>query len=80
VSIIARFGTALRDRDWGTAVIDIVVVAIGILMALGVDNWRLDRESREKEDAILMRTHHQVAQIETEIAEVSERVMQNLHM
>lgn len=78
MSIIAHFGTAIRERDWGTAIVDVLVVAIGILMALGVDSWRLDRESLAKEEAILTRAHHQIVQVENELSEVSETAIQSL--
>jgi hypothetical protein len=64
MSIISRFGTAVRDRDWGTAVIDVIVVAIGILMALAVDNWNTEREYGAREIQILRRVHEQVHNVE----------------
>ena len=46
--ITSRFWNAVRTRDWSTAAMDIGVVAVGILMALAVDEWRSDREAAEE--------------------------------
>lgn len=60
MSISSKFWGAIKSRDWGAAIIEIGIVAIGILMALAVENWRVERENYEKERAILSRTHEQV--------------------
>lgn len=57
MSITSRFWSAIRNRDWGTAAIDVGVVALGILMALAVDEWRSDREADQKERKYLLRMH-----------------------
>ena len=60
VSITRRFWTAVRNRDWGTAVLDVGVVAIGILMALAVDEWRTEQAALEREEEILTNLHEDI--------------------
>lgn len=55
--IISRFWNSIRNKDWSTAAIDVGVVAVGILMALAVDEWRSDREADEEELEYLQRMH-----------------------
>jgi hypothetical protein len=47
MSINSRIWSAIRARDWGAAVTDIGVVAVGILMALAVDNWHTEQQSKD---------------------------------
>ena len=45
MSIFSRLPKSLRQRDWTAAIIDVVVVVIGILMALALDDWYKKREA-----------------------------------
>ena len=45
MSIYSRLPESIRQRDWMAAIIDIVVVVIGILMALALDDWYTKREA-----------------------------------
>jgi len=45
MSIYSRLPKSIRQRDWMAAIIDIVVVVIGILMALALDDWYTKREA-----------------------------------
>jgi hypothetical protein len=38
----------LRERDWLSAAIELVIVVVGILVALQVGNWNQDRADRER--------------------------------
>jgi hypothetical protein len=60
MNMISRLLWSIRNRDWGSAMIEIFVVAVGILMALAVDNWRTQLEESKKEHEILKRAHQQV--------------------
>lgn len=53
MSITSRIGKSLRKRDWGASVIDVIVVAIGILMALAFDQYFTERNERETEQQLL---------------------------
>ena len=65
MSISTRFWRSIRRRDWGAAIIDVGVVAIGILMALAVDDWRSDQERDVRAEETLHRAHEQVAFIQS---------------
>ncbi len=46
--ILARFGSAVRSHDWFTALIELVLLVLGIFFGFQLDRWndeRLDRES-----------------------------------
>ena len=66
MSIVTGLSVAVRNRDWGAALIDIGIVAIGILMALAVDNWREDREVRLRELHLIKEARAEASQIATE--------------
>jgi hypothetical protein len=53
MSITSQIGKSLRNRDWGAAAIDVGVVAIGILMALTVDQLFTERQERATEKQLL---------------------------
>ena len=46
--ILAKFGRAVRSHDWFTALIELVLLVMGIFLGFQLDRWndeRLDRES-----------------------------------
>lgn len=47
---ISKLGTRLRTHDWTAAVIELVIVVVGILIALEVSNWNQDRVDRARAD------------------------------
>lgn len=49
--ILARFGGAVRSHNWFTALIELVLLVIGIFFGFQLDRWndqRLDRESADE--------------------------------
>lgn len=49
--IIARLGRAVRSHDWFTALIELVLLVVGIFFGFQLDRWndeRLDRESADE--------------------------------
>lgn len=46
--IFKRFAEALRRHDWFQVVLELVIVVVGILIALQVDNWNEERKAREQ--------------------------------
>lgn len=49
--ILAKFGRAVRSHDWFTALIELVLLVIGIFFGFQLDRWndeRLDRESADE--------------------------------
>ena len=55
--MIRRFVVALRQQDWLTVFIELVVVVLGIFLALQADSWNDARLDREKEADYLVRIH-----------------------
>ncbi|WP_159015601.1 hypothetical protein [Cognatiluteimonas profundi] len=53
----ARLVQRLRDHDWTAAVIELVIVIAGILIALQVSNFNQDRIDRARGDVYLRRIH-----------------------
>ena len=49
----ARLARRLRDHDWMAAVIELVIVIAGILIALQVSNWNQERSDRARGDVYL---------------------------
>jgi Tfp pilus assembly protein PilE len=41
----------------GTAIAEIAIIIVGVLLAFQVENWRVDRDTREQEAAQLMALH-----------------------
>ena len=44
----AKLIRRLRDHDWLAALIELVIVAAGILLALQVSNWNQERQDRDR--------------------------------
>lgn len=53
--ILRTLATSLKQRDWGGAFIDVLIVVIGILLALQADDWVSERNDRAAETAALQR-------------------------
>jgi hypothetical protein len=47
----------LREHDWLAALIELVIVAVGILLALQVSNWNQNREDRNRGERYAQRLH-----------------------
>jgi hypothetical protein len=60
--IFSRIGTAFRKQDWFVALIEIMVLVVGIMIGLQVDDWVQQRRDLEDEQRFLERLH---ADIET---------------
>ena len=52
---IARLSGALKRQDWAAVAIELVVVVIGVLVALEVNQWAEYRQTRSLEHAYLVR-------------------------
>ena len=53
----AKLVRRLRDHDWLAALIELVIVAVGILLALQVNNWNQDRVDRNRGERFARRLH-----------------------
>ena len=52
-----RWLVRLRRHNWTASIIELVIVALGILLALQVTNWNQDRLDRARGDRYLLRIH-----------------------
>jgi hypothetical protein len=43
-----KFVARLRRHDWMAAIIELVIVVVGILLALQVSNWNQDRQDHAR--------------------------------
>jgi hypothetical protein len=53
----AKLIKRLREHDWMAALIELVIVAVGILLALQVSNWNQDRVDRNRGERYAGRLH-----------------------
>jgi hypothetical protein len=51
--MIRRFLYSLRDKQSGILVLELFVLVLGILLALGIDEWRQERDARAAEQEYL---------------------------
>ena len=58
--ILKRIATHIRQQDWFTVVVELLVVVVGLLLAFQVDRWREFREDRELEVTYIDRLIHDV--------------------
>ena len=66
-----RISKALARQDWAAVAIELVVVVVGILIALGVGQWAEQRSERQRERLSLERLHDDL-QIEYAVATSAE--------
>ena len=53
--LLRRLGEAIRQQNWFTVVIEILVVVVGIFLGLQVDDWNNERKDRILEQRYLER-------------------------
>ena len=53
--ILQRIALGLRKHDWGMVLIEVLIVVVGILIGLQVDDWNEARKDRLDEQASLVR-------------------------
>jgi hypothetical protein len=46
--ILQRFSTALRNLDWVTVSVELLIVILGVVLGLQVNNWNQARNDRER--------------------------------
>ena len=56
-----RWLARLRRHNWTASIIELVIVALGILLALQVTNWNQDRLDRARSDRYLQRIHSELS-------------------
>ena len=55
-----RWLARLRRHNWTASIIELVIVALGILLALQVTNWNQDRLDRNRGERYLQRIHSEL--------------------
>jgi len=51
--IFRRLATSIRDQDWGTVTLEIVIVVLGVFIGIQVSNWNDERTAEERERLLL---------------------------
>ena len=54
---LVKLSARLRAHDWTAALIELIIVILGILIALQVSNWNQDRLDRVRADSYYRRIH-----------------------
>ena len=55
--IFRRLATGLKNRDWGTIVLEVLILVVGIFIGLQVDDWNQARKDRSDIAIYLERIH-----------------------
>ncbi|MEJ2127431.1 MAG: hypothetical protein P8X81_01140 [Woeseiaceae bacterium] len=71
--IIGRIANALKRQDWSTFLVEILIVVIGILIGLQVDDWVTARQDRQDERQFLERLHADILQADEQNARLRDR-------
>ena len=50
-----------RDIDWANHAVELALVIVGILIALGIDNWHTEQQERRSEFRVLGQLHQDLA-------------------
>ena len=67
--IIKRIADALREQNWFTVIIELVIVVAGILIAVQIDSWNEGRKNNQLEVQYVAEL---IEDIEADLVEVSE--------
>jgi hypothetical protein len=70
--ILQRIAQSLFKRDWGTVIVEILIVVVGIFIGLQVDDWNQARKDRIDEGVFLISLHDDVLRAD----ELSRRLRQ----
>jgi hypothetical protein len=57
---LLKLTARLRAHDWTAAIIELLIVVVGILVALQVSNWNQDRLDRARTDSYYRRIHDEL--------------------
>ena len=76
--ILRKLADAIRQQNWFTVVVEILIVVIGILIGLQVDSWNERRETRQLYrtalNAFLVESTSNRAMLDTRIRQIEERI------
>ena len=60
--MLRRISEQLQKQNWGQALFELLIVAVGILMALQVDRWREESNNRDTEEEYLSRLSDDISE------------------
>lgn len=66
--IFNRIAQGLRRQDWFTAILELVILVIGIYIGLQVDDWVTERQDREAETMYLELLARDIAELQDQVA------------
>ena len=70
--ILRRLADAIREQNWFTVVLEVLIVVVGIFIGLQVDDWNQARKDRIDEQLFLTRLHDDLLRAD----ELSSRLRQ----
>lgn len=80
--ILQRIAASLKKRDWGTVVLEVLIVVVGIFLGLQVDDWNQARKAKiladQTEAQLIIDAHIAYQNAEADIARIEERVANGL--
>ena len=53
--ILRRLADGIRNQDWFTVLVEVLIVVVGIFLGLQVDDWNEARKDRAEESTYLAR-------------------------
>lgn len=73
-----RLSLAVREQNWFTVVVELLVVVIGVVLALQLGQWKQEHELRQREQVVLARIGEEldamIAHTEAVVAVAEHRV------
>lgn len=77
--IVNRLAQGLRRQDWFTAILEIVILVIGIYIGLQVDDWVSERQDRKAEKTYLEQLVRDVAELQQQVIDQSVFEIDKVH-
>lgn len=65
--ILNRLSNAIREQNWFTVLLEIIIVVVGIFLGLQVDDWNEQRKYRQEESVYLAKIHADLSAMKTEL-------------
>lgn len=72
--ILRKLADAIREQNWFTVVLEILIVVVGIFIGLQVDDWNEARKNQAKEYARLVGLHENVVTTLEDLREEREAI------
>ena len=75
--ILRRLAEAIREQNWSTVLLEVLIVVVGIFIGLQVDDWNRARQDRIDEQKFLARLHEELVDAISVRAFIRERRIEN---